>query len=96
MTTYRLIYHRKVVGEDIPKLDPPTRKRIKAAIEKKLSTHPEELAKPLAYTKASLWSLRVGTWRVIFGLRGDEIWILKIGHRREVYQAMDRVIPERG
>ena len=93
MTEYRLLYHRKVVGEDIPKLDPPTRKRIKTAIENKLSTRPEEFAKPLAYTKAALWSLRVGTWRVIFGLRGDEIWILKIGHRRDVYRDLDREIP---
>jgi len=94
VTEYRLLYHQKVVREDIPKLDPPTRRRIKAAIEAKLSARPEELAKPLAYTRAALWSLRVGTWRVIFGLRGDEIWILKIGHRRDVYQNMDRNIPE--
>ena len=91
---YRILYHRKVIGEDIPRLDPPTRKRIKAAIENKLSSRPEELAKPLAYTKAGLWSLRVGTWRVIFSLRGEELWILKIGHRREVYKGMDREIPE--
>lgn len=94
MPDFRLLYHRKVVGEDIPKLDPPTRKRIKAAIETKLVAQPEEFAKPLAYTKAALWSLRVGSWRVIFGLRGDEIWILKIGHRRDVYQALDRLIPD--
>ncbi len=94
MTEYRLIYHEKVVRDDIPSLDPPIRKRIKSAIEEKLLTQPEEFAKPLAYTKAGLWSLRVGTWRVIFGLREDEIWILRIGHRRDVYQALDREIPE--
>jgi mRNA interferase RelE/StbE len=93
MPDFKLLYHRKVVGEDIPKLDPPNRKRIKAAIEAKLVDRPEEFAKPLAYTKAALWSLRVGNWRVIFGLRGDEIWILKIGHRRDVYQGLDREIP---
>jgi hypothetical protein len=27
----------------------------------------------------------VGHWRVIFALREKEIWILKIGHRRDVY-----------
>jgi mRNA-degrading endonuclease RelE of RelBE toxin-antitoxin system len=94
VTEYRILYHWKVVGEDIPKLDPPTRKRIKAAIENKLSSRPEEFAKPLAYTKARLWSLRVGTWRVIFGLREEELWVLKIGHRREVYKGMDREVPE--
>jgi mRNA-degrading endonuclease RelE of RelBE toxin-antitoxin system len=33
-----------------------------------------------------LWSLRVGDWRVVFALRETEIWILKIGHRRDVYE----------
>lgn len=94
MTEYRLVYHEQVVRDDIPRLDPPIRKRIKAAIEEKLLTQPEEFAKPLAYTKVGLWSLRVGTWRVIFGMREDEIWILRIGHRRDVYQALDREIPE--
>jgi mRNA-degrading endonuclease RelE of RelBE toxin-antitoxin system len=94
VTEYQLFYHDQVVRDDIPSLDPPIRKRIKAAIEEKLLTQPEEFAKPLAYTKAGLWSLRVGTWRVIFGFRGDEIWVLRIGHRRDVYQAMDRKIPE--
>jgi mRNA interferase RelE/StbE len=94
VTEYHLFYHDDVVREDIRRLDPPIRKRIKAAIEEKLLTQPEEFAKPLAYTKAGLWSLRVGTWRVIFGLRGEEIWILRIGHRRDVYQALDREIPE--
>lgn len=87
-------YHPDVVRRDIPSLDPPVRKRIKAAIEQRLATQPEEFAKPLAYTKAGLWSLRVGPWRIIFALRGDEVWILRIGNRSEVYDALDREIPE--
>jgi mRNA-degrading endonuclease RelE of RelBE toxin-antitoxin system len=85
-----LRYHPKVVSDDIPRLDPPTRVRIRAAIEGKLTSRPEDLAKPLAYTRAGLWSLRVGAWRVVFALRDEEIWILKIGHRSEVYRDLDR------
>lgn len=33
----------------------------------------------MAHTTQRLWSLRVGDWRVIFALRDDELWILKIG-----------------
>ena len=83
--TYRLLYHPLVLTRDIPRLDPPTKKRIRIAIERKLTKHPEASAKPLAHTTQRLWSLRVGDWRVIFALRGKEIWILKIGHRRDVY-----------
>jgi mRNA-degrading endonuclease RelE of RelBE toxin-antitoxin system len=83
--TYRLLYHPLVLSRDIPRLDPPTQKRIRVAIERKLTKHPEASAKPLAHTTQRLWSLRVGDWRVIFALREKEIWILKIGHRRDVY-----------
>lgn len=82
---FRLRYHPQVLSRDIPRLDPPTRKRIQVAIERKLQEHPEASAKPLAYTKQRLWSLRVGDWRVVFALREKEVWILKIGHRRDVY-----------
>ena len=30
--------------------------------------------------------LRVGDWRIIFDLRRDEIIVLAIAHRREVYR----------
>jgi mRNA interferase RelE/StbE len=92
VTTYRLRYHPLVRSRDIPRLDPPVRKRIRTAIERKLSDHPESAAKPLAHTTQRLWSLRVGDWRVIFAPRDDEIWILKIGHRRDVYA--DRTYPD--
>ena len=84
MGRYRLLYHPDVVAHDISRLDPPIRKRIRAAIEAKLTEQPEAHAKPLAHTIERLWSLRVADWRVIFALRDDEIWILKIGHRRDV------------
>ena len=90
---FQLRYHPEVVNRDIPRLDPPVRKRIQGAIEQRLTLEPEEFAKPLAYTKAGLWSLRVGSWRVIFGMRGEDLWILRIGHRSEVYEALDRSIP---
>lgn len=86
MPGYRLLYHPLVLARDIPRLDPPTRRRVRAAIERRLTQHPEQAAKPLAHTTQGLWSLRVGDWRVIFALRDDELWILKVGHRRDVYE----------
>lgn len=85
-----VLYHPKVVTDDIPKLDRTVRRRIRAAIEAKLVQHPEDHAKPLAYTTERLWSLRVGDWRVVFALREQEVWILKIGHRREVYEGLSQ------
>lgn len=89
MAEFSLRYHPRVVRRDIPKLDVPTRKRIRIAIEHKLTERPEQFAKPLAFTRARLWSLRVGPWRVIFAMRERELWILRIGHRSEVYQRLE-------
>jgi mRNA interferase RelE/StbE len=88
VSEYRLLYHPQVLSRDIASLDSPTRKRIRSAIERQLTVHPESAAKPLAHTTQRLWSLRVGDWRVIFALRNREIWILKIGHRRDVYDRL--------
>jgi mRNA interferase RelE/StbE len=93
MADFRILYHPEVVRKDIPRLDPPARQRVKAAIEQKLTTCPEEFGKPLAYNKAGIWSLRVGHWRVLFALRGEELWILRIGHRREAYDTLGREVP---
>jgi len=59
--------------------------RIRGAMERKLTEHPEASAKPLAHTTRHFWSLRAGGWREIFAVRETEIWILRIGHRRDVY-----------
>ncbi|HWM90963.1 MAG TPA: type II toxin-antitoxin system RelE/ParE family toxin [Thermoanaerobaculia bacterium] len=94
MARFRILYHSEVVRRDIPRLDSPVRRRIQIAIEERLATRPEDFAKPLAYNRAGFWSLRVGAWRVIFALREDELWVLRIGHRREVYDALDREVPD--
>lgn len=82
-SAYRVLYHPMVLSRDLPRLDPPTRLRIRTAIERKPTTRPEAAAKPLAHTTQRLCSLRVGDWRVVFALRDDEIWVLRIGHCRE-------------
>ena len=94
MARFQILYHSEVVRRDIPRLDPPVRRRIQAAIEDRLATRPEDFAKPLAYNRVGLWSLRVGAWRVIFALRDAELWVLRIGPRSEVYDALDREIPD--
>ena len=95
MPGFVVLYHRKVVSDDIPALDPAVRRRIKSAIERKLVDRPEDHAKPLAYTTERLWTLRVGDWRVVFAMRATELWVLKIGHRGEVCRCLStRKVPQ--
>lgn len=95
MPEFKVLYHPQVVAQDIPKLDAPVRTRIRTSIERKLTSRPEQYAKPLAYTRERLWSLRVGASRVVFAMREEELWILRIGHRSEVYKKLqERRAPE--
>jgi mRNA interferase RelE/StbE len=81
-----IFYLEEVVRSDIPALDDPTRRLIKAAIEEKLSTNPVEFGKPLQYSLKGCRRLRVGDWRVIYLLVGRTVTIVKIGHRSEIYR----------
>ncbi len=86
--TYRIEYLESVVDEDIPKLTRSVRKQVKTAIEKKLASHPVEFGKPLRFSLKGARRLRVGDWRVIYKIEPpDLVLVVKIGHRREVYEA---------
>ena len=82
--TYRLIYTRRAV-RDIERLDPKTKDRIGKTLlryEKDLVRHAEKL------TQSALGSyrFRIGDYRVVFDLEGEEIVVLRVGHRREIYK----------
>jgi mRNA interferase RelE/StbE len=85
--SYRVEYLRAVVVDDIPALPKSVRRRIQRAIESKLTTHPFELGKPLRYSLRGARRLRVGDYRVIYRIESpDVVLVVKIGHRREVYE----------
>ncbi len=84
--SFRVIYHSDVVDSDIPGLPKTMRERLKKAIENRLATEPASYGKPLRHNLQSLWSLRVGNYRIIYRIQDDEVLVLKIGHRRDVYK----------
>ena len=59
---------------------------IKRAIEERLKTQPEIYGKPLQRTLKGYWKLRVGEFRVVFKIFGNELRIYGIIHRKRVYQ----------
>jgi len=83
---YRIEYLESVVREDIPKLSKDVRNRVRKAIEQKLASHPIEFGKPLRYSLKGARRLRVDDWRIVYTIEpGDMVLIVKIGHRKEVY-----------
>ena len=87
---YALRYHPRVADRDLHKIPAATRTRIARAIEARLTTKPEQYGLPLVGTLRGYWKLRVGDYRVVFRVTADEVWILAILHRREVYEAAPR------
>ncbi len=82
---YEIKYHPLVVSEDIPKLGGSDRQRIKVAIEQKLTSHPDLFGVPLRQSLKGHRKLRVGDYRVVFRIEGNQIVIITIWHRSDVY-----------
>ena len=83
--TFELRYHPDVRDIDIPKLSKTLKKRIKKAIEERLSISPHQYGEPLRKTLKGYWKLRVGDYRVVYKVEGSEVWILVIINRKDVY-----------
>ncbi|MCU0652265.1 MAG: type II toxin-antitoxin system RelE/ParE family toxin [Candidatus Omnitrophica bacterium] len=84
---YKVVYLDSV-EEDLKKLDKATVKKIIARIETYLAVDPKELGKPLKREFQGYWRYRWGDYRVIFRIAEREILILilRIGHRKEIYE----------
>jgi len=89
---FKLIYHADVKKVDLPKIDMKNRSMIKKAIEERLATHPEVFGKPLQRTLKGYWKLRVGEYRVVFKILENDILVLGIIHRKDVYQRVKKRI----
>jgi mRNA interferase RelE/StbE len=84
-----IFYHERVAKHDIKMLDVTVAKRIKTAIENKLTTDPLSYGSPLHGKLAKFFKLRVGDRRVIYSLRGGKVLILIIAHRKEAYETAE-------
>jgi mRNA interferase RelE/StbE len=89
---FKLIYHADVKKVDLPKIDMKNRSMIKKTIEERLATHPEVFGKPLQRTLKGYWKLRVGEYRVVFKILENDILVLGIIHRKDVYQRVKKRI----
>lgn len=81
---FTLKYHPAFV-KDLKEINLDVQRRIKTAIENRLVIAPEQYGAPLQRTLKGFWKLRVGDYRIIFRIRGDEIEIYGVIHRKKVY-----------
>ena len=83
---------KKSVQKDFRRIGQAAARRVLAAIREKLAPDPRGAGKPLRGRRGTLWSFRVGDWRVLYTFSETEGWILvvRVGPRRDVYDKLER------
>ena len=79
------IKYKKSIERDLSRFDKKEARRILDKIEKDLSERAGSYPVPKGEF-AGLRKMRMGDYRVIFTVMNNDILILRIGHRREVYK----------
>lgn len=81
---YNVVF-KNSVGKDLSRLDKPTARRLLDKIEKELPGQADR--QPVLKGEfAGLRKFRIGDHRVIFAIIGNDILILRVGNRKEVYR----------
>ncbi len=81
---YKVVY-KKSVQRDLKKLSKTEIRRILDQIEEELSQKAD--ANPVLTGQfAGLRKYRVGDYRVIYAILGENVLVLRIGHRKDVYK----------
>ena len=81
---YQPIYHHEIPN-DLVNIPANIKERIKRAIETRLLTDPVSYGLPLRKSLQGHRKLRVGDYRIIYRIEGEQVIILKIGNRKDVY-----------
>lgn len=84
---FEVLYHPAVVREDIAGLNRDIKERLRTAIVNRLTRAPEDYGKPLRGELRSLWSLRVGDYRVVYRIDQKTVKVIQIAHRKDAYEA---------
>ncbi|HEY5932735.1 MAG TPA: type II toxin-antitoxin system RelE/ParE family toxin [Nitrospira sp.] len=82
--TYRLVYTHRAV-KDLDALDTSVKRRIGNTLQR-YEQHPLSHAEPLKQSELGSYRFRIGDYRVVFDLEGEQIVVLRVGHRRDIYK----------
>ncbi|HEB71227.1 MAG TPA: type II toxin-antitoxin system RelE/ParE family toxin [Nitrospirae bacterium] len=86
---FRILYHPEVKA-DVSRINKKLRSRIKKAIETRLMTSPQQYGEPLRKTLKGYWKLRVGDYRIVFKISGNELTIFGVIHRKTIYDLIGK------
>ncbi|MDA8326126.1 MAG: type II toxin-antitoxin system RelE/ParE family toxin [Nitrospiraceae bacterium] len=81
---YELVYTRRA-EKDITKLEPVIKNRVGKTLLR-FSKEPLTFAEKLIDSSLGTYRFRRGDYRVVFDISGNQIVVLRVGHRREIYK----------
>jgi mRNA interferase RelE/StbE len=83
---FSLVYTHRA-EKDIKKLDSQIRIRVGKALLN-LQANPIGLSEMLTDPRIGTYRFRIGDYRVVFDISGNDIVVLRIGHRKEIYKRL--------
>ncbi len=81
---YQLIYTQRA-RRDLRRLDADIKQRIRLTLEK-YRDNPRLYVQKLTYPEFGSYRCRVGDYRVIFDITEEQLIVLRVGHRSEIYR----------
>ena len=85
--SYLIKYHKAVKG-DLNSLEVLSKARIKRAIETRLAIDPIKSGEPLKGNLKGFRKLGIGDYRIVYKVIEEEVLILGIRHRKNIYEVM--------
>ena len=84
---WKIIY-KQSVKKDLKKIPKKIKSLIKRTIEERLKIAPVHFGTPLKQNLKGLMKLRMGNYRIIYSIKKETVivYVIKIGHRKEVYK----------
>ena len=83
--TCDILCQDEVIKKNIPKLSVAVKSIIKSNVESKLISDPISFGKPLRHSLKGHRRLRVGDYRIFHRVDGDDVIIIAIKHRKDIY-----------
>jgi mRNA interferase RelE/StbE len=81
---FSLVYTKRAI-RDIRELDASIKLRIGKALLR-FREDPMKYAERITDPRLGSYRFRIGDFRVVFDLEGEDIVVLRVGHRRDIYK----------
>ena len=81
---YKLVFTQRAV-KDLERIDKETKDRIAIKLKDYIG-NPLKYGRKLIDSRIGTYRFRIGDYRVIFDIDGENLVVLRIGHRRNIYR----------